>query len=545
MTRFVLGRGRTVVLTVLAAGLGGLAALGLAHAGPFAPRTGEVRARVMDDGTGAALAARVAVTDANGKPVDVAGAHGHVQQLGKRWSYVDGAFTLAVPAGGATIEIRRGLETRPLVEPLSGGTPERPVEKTFRLRRWADLRAGGYVSGDLHAHLPALSTAALEMRAEDLHALNLLITGGLPLPNDGSFKGHPDASSSAAHQVYVSQEIIDWHLGHLTLAGIKSLVPGYPVGCGTLEYWTSHPHCDIQAGGRAARAQGALVSLAHFENLPGSGTPVAVALGLLDALEIPTWSDPMQLPAHLSPWSASGLPTADFAPMRGVDLYYQYLNAGFRLPIAAGTDKSGEDIPIGSNRVYVRTKGSSGFAGWLEGIKAGAGFVTNGPLLEFDVDGHTPGQVVPFEGTRTVRVHASARSILPFTTLEIVMNGSPVAHTLALVQANPPVDGVYTLETEATVVLERSGWLAARAFADPDITPRLLPRESSVFAHTSPVYFLQDGRPVREEASVVYLRKAVQGLLHWLSTRPAFASEADRDGVQRDAEQALRFYEAL
>lgn len=546
MVSFVVGRGgRAIVLALLAAGVGALAALWLTHSGPFTPRPGMLEARVVDDATGTPVAARVAVTDANGTPLDLEGPHEQVRQLGKRWSYVDGAFTVAVPAGGATLEIRRGLETRPLVEHVSGGGPGDPARKTFRLRRWATLHDQGYVSGDLHAHLPALAVAASQMRAEDLDALNLLVLGGMALPNDGSFTGHPDARSSPDHQIYLSQEIIDWHLGHLTLAGVKSLVAGYPVSCGTLEYWTSHPHCDVYRGGRAARGQGALVSLAHFENLPGAGTPVAVALGLLDALEIPTWSDPMQLPAHLETWNASGMPTADFAPMRGVDFYYQYLNAGFRLPIAAGTDKSGDDIPVGSNRVYARAAKSGGFAGWLEGIKAGAGFVTNGPLLEFDVDGHAPGEEVAFQGAKMVRIRATARSIVPFTTLEVVMNGVPVAHGLKLVQANPPVDGVYTLQTEAVVRLERSSWLAARAFADPDITPRLLPRESSAFAHTNPVYFLQEGRRVREEGSIAYLRKAVNGLLHWLSTQPAFASEADRAAVRRDAEEALRIYDAL
>ena len=49
---------------------------------------------------------------------------------------------------------------------------------------------------------------------------------------------------------------------------------------------------------------------------------------------------------------------------------------------------------------------------------------------------------------------------------------------------------------------------------------------------------------MREEASIVYLRKYVKGLLHWLSTKPAFASERTVPPSQRDAEQALRFYEA-
>jgi len=538
-------RHRAVVLGLLTLGLLALGGLGVTHYGPFARTAGVLNARVVDEASGAPVAARVAVTDVNGRPLEIAGKHEGVQQLGKHWSYVDGEFAVAVPAGGATVEIRRGLETRPLVEQVVGGASDTSAARTFRLRRWTDLRARGYVSGDLHAHLPPLDVAALEMRAEDLDVLNLLILGGLPLPNDGSFKGRPDDRSSADRQIYVSQEVIDWHLGHLTLAGVRSLIPGYPVPCGTLEYWTSHPHCDVYRAARAAREQGALVSLAHFENLPGAETTVAVALGLLDSLEIPTWSDPMQLPAHLAPWDRSGLPTAEFAPMRGVDLYYQFLNAGFHLPIAAGTDKSGADIPVGSNRTYVRTKGAAHFADWLAGIKAGAGFVTSGPLLELDVDGHRPGEAVDFQGTKTVTVRATARSILPFTTLEVVMNGRPVAHTLKLVQANPPVDGIYTLETEATVRLERSSWLAARAFADPDITPRLLPRGSSVFSHTNPVYCLQDRRRVREEASIAYLRKSVEGLLHWLSTGPKFASEADRAAVKRDAEQALRVYGAL
>ena len=532
------GRPRAVVLGALLVCGGPCACQKATHA------AGRLQARIVDDATGAPLSARVAITDADGKPVEIDRAHEHVQQLGKRWYYVDGAFTASLP-GPVTVEIRRGLETRPLAESVSGVGPEKPVTKMFRLRRWTDMRAKGYVSGDLHAHLPALDDAASEMRAEDLNALNLLIVGGMPEPNDKAFKGRLDERSTPGCEIYLNQEVIDWQLGHLTLAGLTRLVPGYPVPGGTLDYGLDNPHRDILRAARATRAQNGFVSLAHFENLPGAESPVAVALGLLDAVELPTWADPMQLPAHLDPWDNSGLPTAEFTPMRGVDLYYQFLNAGFRLPIAAGTDKVGDDIPLGSNRTYIATKGAGGYAAWLAGIKAGTGFVTNGPIIEFDVDGRAPGNTIEFQGTKTITAHAVARSILPFTTLEILANGRPVARKLILVQRNPPVDGVYTIEVSATVSLSQSSWLAARAFANPDITPRLLPRESSVFSHTDPVYFLREGRKVREEASVVYLRKYVRGLLHWLSTRPVFASEQDRAAVQHDAEEALRIYEAL
>ena len=85
---------------------------------------------------------------------------------------------------------------------------------------------------------------------------------------------------------------------------------------------------------------------------------------------------------------------------------------------------------------------------------------------------------------------------------------------------------------------KRSGWVAARAvFRAPDGRLRQ--------AHTSPVYFQRDGRRVREESSISYLCRYVEGLLHWLETEPPFVHEADRQKAHRDAEQALAAYQAL
>lgn len=215
------------------------------------------------------------------------------------------------------------------------------------------------------------------------------------------------------------------------------------------------------------------------------------------------------------------------------------------MPIAAGTDKFGEEIPLGSNRAYVPMQGSPSYAKWLAGIKAGRGFVSNGPILEFDAEGHQSGAVVNFQGTNRIKARVTARSILPFTTLEIVMNGQTVAHKTISISKNPPVDGVYSMEVETTVELARSGWLAARVVEHPDLKNYILPRGLSVFAHTAPIYFLKDGYKVREEASIAYLRKYVEGVLHWLGTNPEFATEEDRLSAQHAAEQALQFYTKL
>ena len=92
----VVGRRETLVLGLLvlgllALGLGVPAGLCLTHSGPFARAAGWLTAQVVDDATGAPLAARVAVTDGTA-PRGIEGKHEHVQQLNKRWCYVDGAF---------------------------------------------------------------------------------------------------------------------------------------------------------------------------------------------------------------------------------------------------------------------------------------------------------------------------------------------------------------------------------------------------------------------------------------------------------------------
>ena len=43
-------------------------------------------------------------------------------------------------------------------------------------------------------------------------------------------------------------------MGHLTLLGLRSPVPGYPTPGGTLQYGASDPHWDLARAMRAARA---------------------------------------------------------------------------------------------------------------------------------------------------------------------------------------------------------------------------------------------------------------------------------------------------
>lgn len=512
------------------------------------PAGTRLQASIVDDATGEPSAARVAITDAQGKFVEIEGKHEHVQYLDKRWCYVDGSFALVIPADGVSIEIRRGFETLPVTAKIPTKPADKTVQKVFRLRRWIDMHSRGYASGDLHAHLPVPKEAHPQMRAEDLNALTLLhmADGEYHLPTNDCFTGRLDAYSTPSCEICVAQEIREWQMGHLTLLGLKTLVPGYPDHGGTLEHWKSHPHWDLMRALRATREQNGVVFWSHVCSLPGAELPIGIALGLVDGIELVTWNDPTQFPNHWGPWEASGFSQAEFPVMRAMDLYYQFLNAGFRLPIAAGTDKFGEEIPLGSNRVYARVTGPTTYDSWLAAVKAGKGFVTNSPILEFEVEGHEPGDIVEFQGTKKVKARATARSILPVNTLDIVLNGRKVGHkTTPLLRYDPPKDGVYKLEVEATVELTQSSWLAARVIDHPDLGNRILPRDLSVFAHTNPIYFLQDGQKVREAPSIEYLKKYVQGTLHWLDTNPKFHNKQDAANARQAAEEALEVYKGL
>jgi hypothetical protein len=495
--------------------------------------------RILDDATGRPLAATLALFDGDGKTVEIDGKHNHVQYLGKRRCYVGGSFVLNARPSHLIVEIRRGLETLPVEAKLDlSQHGDEPL--TFRLRRWTDMRARGYVSGDTHVHYLTQADSHAQMRAEDLNVLNLLVSD---FTNDrGKFTGKLDPVSTRGHAVYVGQESRDWQHGHVILLGIRRIVEPFEPFGGRFQDRTE-PNLLMARILKEARSQGGVTTWAHFCNLPGAESPIDIALGLVDAVDLITFDDPTQLPSHWGPWSNSGMSQAEFTVMRSMDLYYQYLNSGFQLPIGAGTDKMGDNIPVGSNRLYTRFTGEPTYENWLSGLKAGNGFVTNGPMLTFEVEGHTSGETVSFTGSRKVTARATAKSMLPFQTLEIVVNGEPVAQNAGRIRPGP--DGLYSAEAEGVVDLNRSSWLAARVAESPASRNRILPRGLTVFAHTNPVYFLRNGSKVRELPSIKYLQTYVDGAIHWLKSGARFRTPAEKDEALRLAAEARRFYAEL
>jgi hypothetical protein len=489
---------------------------------------------ILSAESGLPVAATVSVTGSEGKDIDLDGEHEFVVYLGKKRWYVDGTFSVTTLDDSLNIEIRRGLEIHPVRETvcLSDEIPD-PVE--FRLKRWINMTDMGYYSGDTHVHFLETGSAFLQMQAEDLHVVNLLTSD---FTHDREkFTGTLDPVSTKDHLVYVGQEIRDWQLGHACLLGLKKIIEPYDYFGGQLNFMgPDNPNVLLSPRLKESRKHQATIVWAHFSNLPGLESAIAIPLGLIDALELMTYDDPIKLPSHWTPWDYSGMSQTDFTVMRGMDLYYQYLNAGFRLPLTAGSDKMGEDIPVGSNRQYVQIEGEATYDNWIVGLKSGTGFITNGPMLSFEVDDHPAGEVISFEGKRTVRIYLEAKSLYPFGRLEIVVNGKVVAWEI-LPDYFTPRD-IYAVKLETEVTLSESAWIAGRVTSQN--TPGILPRGLTVFAHSNPVYFLQHGESIHIEKSAAYLRTYQKAVRNWIELFSNFESEAEREAAGMYLDEAER-----
>jgi len=490
--------------------------------------------RIINAESGLPVAATVSVTNGEGLDVNLDGEYEHVYYLGiKRW-YVDGFFKVSTSEDSLYIEIRQGLETYP-VKKLVYLSDAVEKENEFLLKRWINMTELGYYSGDTHVHFLETTSAHLQMRAEDLNVVNLL-TSDFTYDRE-KFSGKLDKVSTLDNLVYVGQEIRDWQLGHVCLLGLKKIIEPYAYFGGQLNFMgPKNPHLLLSPRLKESQIHKATTVWAHFSNLPGLESAIAIPLGLIDALELMTYDDPIKLPSHWTPWDYSGMSQIDFTVMRGMDLYYQYLNAGFRLPLTAGSDKMGDEIPVGSNRHYVYLTGDATYDNWIKGLKSGTGFISNGPMLTFSVDDFLSGETIPFEGEKTVKVHVEAKSLHPFGRLEIVVNGRVVKWKI-LPDYYIKRD-IYSLDLDVDVTLSESAWIAGRVTSQN--TPGILPRGLTVFAHSNPVYFLQNGESIHIEKSVLYLKTYQHAVRNWIELFSEFESEADKEEAAMYLEEAER-----
>ncbi|HEY3079557.1 MAG TPA: CehA/McbA family metallohydrolase [Chloroflexota bacterium] len=461
---------------------------------------------VCDDDTGQPIPCRVHFRSVHGVPYQPHGHHGHVNsdlgtwhvdvggdlRLGRiSYAYVDGRCQGWLPRGEVIVDVARGYEYEPLRQRITIGPEQRRLE--LRLKRWIDMNARGWYSGDTHVHFLSTVGSQREARAEDLNVVNLLLSQwGSLFTNTEEFTGEPLVTRDGKTIVWATQENRQHLLGHLTLLGLKK--PVYP--------WCSDGPSEAELGGTldttlshwadACRAQGGTVILPHLPN-PNGEPSALIATGRVDGVEM-----------------------IDFSGYKHLE-YYRFLNAGYRLPLVGGTDKMSSEVAVGQYRTYVRVPSDEefGYESWCRNLKLGRTFLSGGPILELQVDGAEIGDTVKLPaGGGSVEVVARARSTIPVHTLQLVQNGEVVAETRPAQGAQ----GARQIELRTRLQVKAHGWVCARVagpqyggIAHHDVWTR------GVFAHTSPIYFGVGGEwEMADPAGLQYMLTLVEGSLQYI-----------------------------
>jgi len=425
-----------------------------------------------------------------------------------------GSVSLSVPPGSYTYTVERGPEYQSLSGTLSVERG-RSTECELRLKRLVDLKREGWWSGEFHIHR-APEEIRLLMQAEDLHIAPVItwwngkgVWAHRPLPENPLIEFDTDRF---------------YHL----LAGEDER------GGGALLYFNLPEPLPLEGNEREYPPSTRFLREAKRHS--GAGGPVWVDIEKPFWWDVPIWLSTQSVDSvgicHNHMQKAGVLDNEAwgrardrkrYPPPAGNGLwtqyiYYQILNAGFRLPPSAGSASGVLPNPVGYNRMYVHVEGPLSYSAWWRNLKKGRVFVTNGPLLRVRANGKLPGYEFHSAGPLQVTFDVRLTSRDPVSAVELVLNGK--AQKLPF----PPV-----------VTIEESGWFLIRAIAKVENNFR--------FASTGPWYVVVNGKkqPVREDAARFFLkwtrirRKRIEAALH----DPAKKKEA-----LKPVQEAEKFWKA-
>jgi len=431
--------------------------------------------------------------------------------------YLAGEAPLALPPGRYRVRAVKGIERTPAVRQVTV-EPGRVAPVELPLARWIDMPALGWFSADDHLHVPRPGgdddlRIARWMQAEDVHVANLLqmdIVPGVVASAQHDF-GLAGVFRDGDTLIASGQENPrTWILGHGIILGAASYVdvPGAP-----LPY---QPYWD------AAARDGALRGYAHWgSGAARDGLALDAPAGNVEFLEV--------LQADLGHY----------------DVLHEILGLGFRMTPTAGTDYpcALAGLP-GRDRFYAHLEGPLTYRAWLEAIRHGRTFVTNGPLLtDFRAGDARTGDTLALDRPATVRVQGTVRfdpARDDVAALELLVNGQ-VVHAARERSAPDTI----ALATEVTIA--GGAWLALRASGRKvDLPPFARPRAAS--AHSGAIWAsVAGGAPITGSDEAHRLAIAEIGRLDRLAARlerdakigPPAWSGATRDQVAR-ALPALR-----
>ena len=410
-----------------------------------------------------------------------------------------GDFTITLPPGTYKISLEHGNEYIPINEEFKVLQGEE-ITKTFRMKRWIDLPKLGWYSGDVHVHHPTNKPEYRKFlleyaKAENLHLVNVL--------EMGHHEGHSDFKQEGFGEKF---RVNDGDIWLVSGQENPRSTFGHIIGLNTNQYvndTSSYDYYDL-ALKKLHSQPGAVVGYAHFSwngcDLP-RGFPWYITTGEIDFVEL-----------------------LQFSKINTLD-YYDYLNLGFRITAAAGSD-----VPWGSTIGEVRTLVYTGnpFSAdaWFEGLKNGHTFVSNGPALFLEADGLLPGsEIIQSKGSiSNISVKAySHPKIGNIERVAVYNNNGLVTETLNHENSD-------AIHISINHKLEKSQWLAAVVYCD-----------NGAVAHTTPVYYIVDGKPtwdVNKSPKIIEKQFALMRIIE----EETKAKEAIDQGILDRIEKAKIFY---
>jgi len=473
-----------------------------------------LRGRIVDATSGAVLEAKVRIVECDGRVISPDGAVLKVGP-GPESFYCPGQFQVSLKGGPCQIVVERGTEYKPLrwAKDLSW---KGDVDVELRLERWIDLPEAGWYPGNTHIHYDQNEKQPYERLKLEPHVNDFSVTvvsilrrWDLKYASNRFPIGLFTDYSTAHHVLDIGEENRHnfWDggfgYGHIMLFRITEQVD--PVSRGMLvdDFNPDYPPlcfaCDD------AKRQGGVVLWCH--NGLGMEAPVAAVLGKLDGMNLfdPYWMDPEY------------------------DLWYQMLNCGFFLPASTGSDW----FVCSSNRVYAQTGTEFTYDRWINGLKRGETFITNGPALLMTVNGMGPGALFPCPVGTKAELHAVWKSHHPINLIEVIENGAVIA------KRELP-EGSVEGELRETVTVNTDGWLALRCIGHARDS-----FEHHVWAHTSPVYTQTGTPPPQRKASAQFFVDSINRSLEWVNTKGRFLNRQQRNTVANLFREGQRAYEEL
>jgi hypothetical protein len=391
---------------------------------------------------------------------------------------------------------------------------------TMVLHRWVNMRRLGWWSADMHVHRPPADVEKAIL-AEDLNFAPIITGWGgssdqFQMGDVYASEGKSQFAVDDQHRVSSRNWEDERGPGAWLFFQLLRPLEGLEKDKAT-RWWPTGLSVVEQVRGQ--HAPGSIFPWIDTEKPFWWEVPVVMALAPSDSMEI--------LPNHITEYGleageAWGRPfTQGYLNREGwmddvLGLYYRYLNLGIHVAPTAGSASGVLPNPIGFNRVYANFSGPFTVQKFFEAVRDGHSFVTNGPMLFFEVK--SEGKLM----RATVEAHAGE----PLDRVEIVADGE-------VIEWYPVRPAQNDFQADFTFDPNKYSWIAARCYLPGGDTLRL--------AHSSP-YYLPGHHDCRDDAK--YYVDWMNDLIQQAKTDPKRIGPADQQQQRIEIySKALTFYQ--